>query len=72
MSRAVNINASREDVIAMCAKHNTPISAIESLVSGGTRVVLMNAADAATVIKVYKSKVLTGTVTRTNWSSRAL
>ncbi len=48
-------------------KHDAIISAIETLPSGGTRVVLMNSADAAKIIKAFGSKVLTGNVARTHW-----
>lgn len=65
MSRALNVNATEQHVVSMCAKHKTPITAIESLRSGGTRVVLMNAVDAARIGKAYGSKVLTGAVQRT-------
>lgn len=65
MSRAININAAQEHVIATCAKRNLPISAIESLHSGGTRVVMNNITDTAIVAKAYGSKVIQGTVTRT-------
>jgi len=67
MSRAMNINAERADVIETCAKLNTPISAIEPLLSGGTRVVMMNGDDAETVRKAFKSKLLVGPVTRNRW-----
>lgn len=65
MSRALNINASQDHVVATCAKRKVPISAIESLDSGGTRVVMNNADDTAIIAKVYGSKVMTGNVTRT-------
>lgn len=65
MSRAINIQASREDVLAMCGKHKATISVIEALHSGGTRVVLHNGHDAAIVAKAFGGKVLTGPVTRT-------
>ena len=64
MSRAMNIEASREAVIAMCAKHNAKISAIEDLHPTGTRVVLLNGDDAALVAKAFKSKRIEGAVTR--------
>lgn len=64
MSRALNINAVKADVIAACAKHNVPISAIEALPSGGTRVVMNNADDTARVAKVYGSKVIAGKTAR--------
>ena len=65
MSRAININATRDQVVASCAKHKVPISAIEALHSGGTRVVLNNADDTAIMVKAYGSKVICGAVVRT-------
>jgi hypothetical protein len=65
MSRAINVNATQEHVLATCTKHKATISVIESLHSGGTRVVFKNAHDAAVVAKAYGSKLLTGEVTRT-------
>lgn len=67
MSRALNVNAEQAHVVATCAKHKATISAIETLLSGGTRVVLMNADDAANIRKAYGSKVMTGPVKRTMW-----
>ncbi|RMB26203.1 hypothetical protein C8J47_3520 [Sphingomonas sp. PP-F2F-G114-C0414] len=67
ISRAVNVSVEQPQVVAMCKKHDATISAIETLPSGGTRVVLMNSADAAKIIKAFGSKVLTGTVARTHW-----
>ena len=67
ISRAVNVGVEQAQVVAMCKKHNAIISAIETLPSGGTRVVLMNSVDAAKIIKAFGSKVLTGTVARTHW-----
>ncbi len=64
MSRALNLDAALADVNAKCAKLNAPITAIEPLRSGGTRVVLKNANDALTVAKAFGSKVMTGAVTR--------
>ena len=65
MSRAINVNAPQEHVLATCTKHKATISVIEPLQSGGTRVVFKNAHDAAVVTRAYGSKVLTGEVTRT-------
>ena len=67
ISRAVNVSVEQPQVVAMCKKHDATISAIETLPSGGTRVVLMNSVDAAKIIKAFGSKVLTGTVARTHW-----
>ena len=65
MSRALNINASQADIVAICAKRKIGISTIESLRSGGTRVVMKNINDAGAVAKFYRSKVIAGDVTRT-------
>ena len=65
MSRAININATEAHVRATCAKRGVEISAIEALLSGGTRVVLNNVDDTATISKAYGSKVLVGPVKRT-------
>lgn len=51
--------------MAACAKRRVSISAIETLHSGGTRVVLNNADDTAIMVKAYGSKVIRGAVTRT-------
>ncbi len=64
MSRAIYVDATRADVIAMCSKHDAAISVIEPLQSGGTRVVLHNAHDAAVLAKAFGNKILTGVVTR--------
>ena len=60
MSRAINVNATPAQVTTACAKHGVGISAIEPLQDRGTRVVLNNAADTATMSKVFGAKVLTG------------
>lgn len=65
MSRALNLDAPQEHVFDMCTKHKAGITQIESLVSGGTRVVLKNADDAAVIARAYKGKIITGTITRT-------
>ncbi len=65
MSRAINVNATKSDVEALCLKHKAPISAIETLASGGTRVVFMNGDDAAAMSRVFGKKVLSGNVERT-------
>lgn len=67
MSRAVNVNASVEDVIAMAAKHGAMISAIEPLLPEGTRVVFMNGDAAATVARAFGRRVLKGEVIRAPW-----
>jgi len=64
MSRALNINTTEADVTAACQAAGIPISTIERLVSGGTRVVLNNAIDTASLAKTFKAKLLKGPVTR--------
>jgi hypothetical protein len=67
MSRALNVDATMEDVVAMAAKHRAAISAIEPLIPQGTRVVFVTANDAATVARAFGSRILAGTVTRSPW-----
>jgi hypothetical protein len=67
MSRAVNIDATMEAVVAMSAKHKAGISAIEPLMPSGTRVIFNNADDAAVIARAYGKSVLTGPVTRQPW-----
>ena len=65
MSRALNINATEAHVLAACKKRKLTVSAIEGLTSGGTRLVMNNAADAAMIAAFYGRKVISGVVTRT-------
>lgn len=64
MSRALNIDAPEDQVTATCASKNAPISTIETLLSGGTRVVLLNAVDTATIRKAFGERIITGNVRR--------
>lgn len=66
MSRAVNVDATVEAVTKACATHNIGISTIEPLASGGTRVVAMNSDGAAALRRHLKSKILEGTVVRSD------
>ena len=70
MSRAINVNAPQADVVKLCGKHNAAISAIETLASGGTRVVFNNADATETMTRIFGKKVLTGAVTRTPLTTR--
>lgn len=65
MSRALNLDAPQEHVLATCAKQNVGITQIETLVSGGTRIVLRTGDEAATIGKIYKGKIIAGVVRRT-------
>jgi len=64
MSRAINVNATEAHVTGMCAKHDAVITSIETLRSGGTRVVLTNGDSAARLRNAYGSKVITSAVRR--------
>ena len=65
MSRALNLDAPKDHVLATCVKAKAEITQIESLVSGGTRVVLKNAGDAAAIERAYKGKIIGGRIVRT-------
>ena len=65
MSRAINIDATQQHVRNTCAKHQAAITSIESLVSGGTRVVFKNGDAAAVITRAYGKKVISGSVKRT-------
>jgi len=65
MSRALNLDAPQEHVLDTCAKHKAPVTQIETLVSGGTRVVLQSADDAAVIGRLYKGKIISGAIQRT-------
>jgi predicted xylose isomerase-like sugar epimerase len=69
MSRAINVDATHDEVLAMAAKHGVVISAIEALQPSGTRVVFMNADATAIVTRAFGSRVLKGPVTRVPWGS---
>lgn len=64
MSRALNLDASEDNVTATCAKHSVRISMIEPLAGGGTRIVLFNSQDAALIAGAFGGKVMTGAVER--------
>ncbi len=66
-SRAINVALSEAEVTAACTKHRAAISAMEPLMSGGTRVVLNNITDADRVRAVFGKKVIEGTVKRARW-----
>lgn len=70
MSRAINVSAATDEVVALCGKHGAVISAIEALASGGTRVVLTNGDATETMRKAFGRKVLTGEVRRTPLRTR--
>lgn len=65
MSRALNIDAAQQHVIATCQKIGAPISTIETLPNGYTRVVLRNGDAAALVSRSYGKNVIKTPVART-------
>lgn len=69
MSRAINIDATKSEVLSVCARHRAVVTAIETLASGGTRVVLRSADAKAAVEQAFGRKVLAGAVRRTPFSS---
>jgi hypothetical protein len=65
MSRAMNLSLSQDEVEAAVLKHGAVISAIEPLLPSGTRVVLTNAEQAASLRRKLKSQLIEGKVRRT-------
>lgn len=70
MSRALNLDLTHAEVESAVIKHAGVISAIEPLYPRGTRVVLKNAEQAATLALALKKKVLHGPVVRTPLRTR--
>ncbi len=64
MSRAINSTASVAEIQALCDKHAFRVSTIEPLLSGGSRVVLLDGRDADSLRAVLKTKVIVGQVSR--------
>lgn len=71
MSRALNIDASQDDVTATCLRLGAAISTIETLPGGCTRVVLCSADGAAFVQRQYRGKIITTPMARTPLSIAA-
>ena len=64
MSRALNLNATEDSVKAACIASKIDISAIEPLLSGGTRVVCLTSEGARVLRKSMKTKLIEGRVQR--------
>ena len=64
MSRALNVDATVDQVVAMSAKLNAAISTIEALIPKGTRVVFVRPDDARAFERTHAAKLLAGAVTR--------
>jgi N-dimethylarginine dimethylaminohydrolase len=63
-SRVIHVSATQAEVSASCRQQDALVSAIEVLVSGGTRVVLTNMEGAEKMRRVFGPKVITGEVRR--------
>lgn len=64
MSRAINLNATEDAVRTACTSLSVQISAIEPLLSGGTRVVLSTSVGAEALRTKMKTKIMLGRVER--------
>lgn len=71
MSRAINLDLSRDEVEAAALKRAAVISAIEPLFPRGTRVVLASSDAAALIRRALKEHVIDGRVQRTPLRTRA-
>jgi hypothetical protein len=65
MSRAINLNLTRDEVKAAVLKQGAVISAIEPLFPRGTRVVMKNGDHAAVMRRTLKAQIIEGPVLRT-------
>lgn len=64
MSRVLHLALDEGEVVARCLAAKVGISAIESLPSGGTRLVCMSTDGAEQMRKKLKSQMIAGDVTR--------
>ncbi len=64
MSRELYVNLDQSQVIAKCAAEKVGISAIESLPTGGVRLVCMSGDGAATMTRKFKSQLIKDVVAR--------
>ncbi len=67
MSRAMNVTAFEADVKAAAIAHGAVISSIEAILPSGTLVVFTNGDDAERMRRVFKDRMIVGTITRTWW-----
>jgi len=64
MSRTVQLSLNEKEVIARCLKENVGVSAIESLPSGGVRLVCMSSNGAERIRTIFRTKLIEGEVAR--------
>jgi hypothetical protein len=60
----MNLNLTLSEATARCESASVGISAIEALPTGGVRLVCMSSEGADTIRAKYKSKLISGEVTR--------
>ena len=71
MSRALNVTATEAEVRLKAAVNGALISAIETIPSGGTRVVFTNGLDAEMMRTVFVDQIIEGRVKRSRWVRNA-
>jgi hypothetical protein len=64
MSRVLFVSLDEGEVVSRCLAAKVGISAIESLPSGGTRLVCMSSDGAAEMKRKFKSNLIAGAVSR--------
>lgn len=64
MSRAVHLSATVAEIEKLCGTHSFRISVIEPLLSGGSRVVLLDGRDADQLRIIMKGKIIAGDIKR--------
>ena len=70
MSRALLVNLDEEAAAKACARFDVAISAMETLPSGGVRLVCVTTEGAATMRRKLRSKLIDGPVVRSPMFSR--
>ncbi|SEK70509.1 hypothetical protein SAMN05216382_0956 [Sphingomonas palmae] len=63
----MNVTLDQQVVRSQAERHKAPISAMEAILSGGTRVVFMNMPDADRMRDVFSQSLIKGDVVRTRW-----
>ncbi|MBW6524634.1 hypothetical protein KZ810_14100 [Sphingomonas sp. RHCKR47] len=63
----MNVTLDQQVVLSQAERHNAPISAIETILSGGTRVVFMNMPDAERMREVLSKSLIKGDIVRSRW-----
>lgn len=70
MSRTINLSLNEGDVIAKCQTAKVGVSAIETLPSGGVRLVCMSMDGADKLRRKLKSHLIKGDVVRSHYRPR--